>query len=366
MTPESPIKVHVLYESSNGAEPHGCSVIRLLRPLSHPSISDRIELTYGIKVPEHLVDVVIIERLWVHQFNTVELLLQLDNLKSRGITIIYETDDDLLSVNSRAGDREWPSAHQKNIIRLLAREAHGVIVSTNNLAKTFSVLNTNIQVVENALDETLFTRKLAPRPNSKIKFGYMGTFTHLEDLIFVSAAIKGALVKFSPHVEFEIVGIGDEYTIRKIFGDAPVSIKRVPEKDVPYERFCQWMSENLQWDFGIAPLLQSEFSDSKSDIKFLDYSLVGIPGIYSNVPAYADTVQNNITGLLCDNSVDQWTEQIEKLVSSPDLTSSLSDAAYEYTNTHRTLKTNAANFLDAIKNIKNAKSREYEARSSTV
>ncbi|WP_448110443.1 hypothetical protein [Pseudomonas lini] len=350
----SPVRVHVLYESSNGAEPHGCSVIRLLRPLSHPSVSEQIELSYGTKIPEHLVDVVIIERLWVHQFNTIELLLQLRSLKSRGIKIIYETDDDLLNVNSRVGDREWPTLDQKNIIRLLAREADGIIVSTKNLAKTFSMLNSNIHVIENSLDETLFQRKVETTTNKKIKFGYMGTFTHLEDLIFVSTAIKSALTKFESNVEFEIVGIGDEYTIRKIFGEAPVSIKRVPEKDVPYERFCHWMSENLQWDFGIAPLLKSVFSDSKSDIKFLDYSLVGIPGIYSNVPAYADTVQDNITGMLCDNTVDHWTTQIERMITSKDLRIQLADAAYEYTKENRTLKFNAEFFLQTILSIKNA------------
>lgn len=347
----STIKVHVLYESSNGAEPHGCSVIRLLRPLSHPSVAEQIELTYGTKIPEHLVDVVIIERLWVHQFNTIELLQQLNSLKLRGIKIIYETDDDLLNVNSRIGDREWPTLDQKNIIRLLAREADGIIVSTKNLAKTFTTLNQNIHIIENSLDETLFHRKADAKTNKKIKFGYMGTFTHLEDLIFVSAAIKNALVKFESNVEFEIVGIGDEDTIRKIFGDAPVSIKRVPEKDVPYEKFCHWMSENLRWDFGIAPLLKSKFSDSKSDIKFLDYSLVGIPGVYSNVPAYKDTVQDNVNGLLCDNSVDHWTAQIEKMITSQELRTQLADAAFEYTIKHRTLNINAKDFANTIRSI---------------
>jgi glycosyltransferase involved in cell wall biosynthesis len=347
----SPVRVHVLYESSNGAEPHGCSVIRLLRPLSHPSVSNQIELSYGTKIPDQLVDVVIIERLWVHQFNTIELLQQLRSLKTRGIKIIYETDDDLLNVHTRVGDREWPTLDQKNIIRLLAREADGIIVSTKNLAKTFSTLNDNIHIIENSLDETLFHRKFEATANKKIKFGYMGTFTHLEDLIFVSAAIKNALVKFESNVEFEIVGIGDEHTIREIFGDIPVSIKRVPDKDVTYDKFCYWMSENLDWSFGIAPLLKSRFSDSKSDIKFLDYSLVGIPGIYSNVPAYADTVQDNVTGLICDNSVDQWTAQIEKMITSKDLRAQLAEAAFEYTIKHRTLNINAEFFAQTIRTI---------------
>jgi len=344
----APVNVHVLYESSNGAEPHGCSVIRLLLPLAHPSIGDFVRLSYSNKIPEHGVDVIIIERLWVHEFNTIELLEQLQSLKKRGVKIIYETDDDLLNIHSRAGDREWPSPFQKNIIRLFAREADGIIVSTANLAKVFAPLNASVHIFHNTLDESLFQRIDRSVKNRTIKFGYMGTFTHLEDLIFISAAVRKTLRKYGGRVEFEIVGIGDEKTIREIFGDAPVTIRRVPDKDVPYERFCAWMIENLHWDFGIAPLLRSVFCDSKSDIKFLDYSIVGIPGIYSNVPAYAATVKHNTNGLLCNNTVEDWGHQLERMIESESLRSSLADAAHDYVKTYRVLQARAVDLLNII------------------
>lgn len=347
-----PIKVHVLFESSNGAEPHGCSLIRLLLPLTHPSVANDIILTFDSKIPDVPVDVVIIERLWVHEFNYLQLLETLASLKSQGTTIIYETDDDLLEVNTRVGDRPWPSIDQKNIIRLFARESHGVIVSTENLALSFNTLNQVIKVVPNALDERLFTRQKTLPTKEKIKFGYMGTFTHLEDLIYIAPAIKSALRKHIGNVEFEIVGIGDENTIRSIFGDLPVTIKRVPEKEVAYDKFCAWMSRNIDWDFGIAPLLESNFSKSKSDIKFLDYGLMGIPGIFSEVPAYQNTVEHEKTGLICKNTVSAWEEALTRLISSNDLRTTLADGAYTYTMNYRTLTHRAKDFVSAIQAIR--------------
>jgi hypothetical protein len=54
------LKVHVLYEHSGDERPHGCSYIRLLRPLSHPANADELELSWGIKYKS--ADVLIIER----------------------------------------------------------------------------------------------------------------------------------------------------------------------------------------------------------------------------------------------------------------------------------------------------------------
>ncbi len=347
----SKLRVHVLYDSSNGAQPHGCSMIRLLRPLAHPSIRESVTLSYSTKIPQHVVDVVIIERLWGHFYSTVELLDQLSLLRKRNIKIIYETDDDLLTAHGLVGDREWPTYHQKNILRLLAREADGIITSTFNLAKALSPLNENTHVFENALDESLFHRRANPAVRKKIKFGYMGTYTHLNDLIFASAAIKGVLHKFKNSVEFEIVGVGEEETISDIFGLACVTIKRVPEEDVPYEKFCAWMSENLNWDFGIAPLLQSTFSDSKSDIKFLDYSIIGIPGIYSNVPAYAKTVEHEVTGLLSDNKVESWSQSLERMITSQHLRATLANGAYDHVHANKVLQHKAIDLLKIIRAV---------------
>lgn len=351
MSRSIPLKVHVLYESSNGADPHGCSVIRLLRPLQHESVRGFISLSYSVAVPLHPVDVVIIERLWTHQLQMLELLRVLDGLRERGIKIVYETDDDLLNIHACVGDREWPSMQDKNIIRLLAREAHALIVSTARLAKVFAPLNDNVYIFENMLDESLFQRQPPQGQDGRIKFGYMGTFTHLADLIFISAAIKCMLYKYKEVVEFEIVGIGDEAVIYDVFPEGHVTIKRVPEQSVHYEKFCLWMQENIRWDFGIAPLLKSIFTDSKSDIKFLDYSIIGVPGIYSNVPAYAGTVKHKINGLLCDNDLDAWVLSLETMITSSLVRSTLADAAHDYVLTNRVLRHRATDLLTILRRV---------------
>ena len=57
------MKVHVLFEHGGDLRPHGCSHIRLLLPLAHPSVAGELTLTSGTTY-EGGADVVVVERMW--------------------------------------------------------------------------------------------------------------------------------------------------------------------------------------------------------------------------------------------------------------------------------------------------------------
>jgi glycosyltransferase involved in cell wall biosynthesis len=124
-----------------------------------------------------------------------------------------------------------------------------------------------------------------------------------------------------------------------------------PAVDADYPNFIPWMKKNLNWDIGIAPLEDTVFTRSKSDIKFLDYSALGIPGIYSRVPSYTGTVRHMETGWLAENTPDAWIEALETLVSDVALRTNLAQAAQDYVFSQRTLQHSAYLWQEAIKSI---------------
>ena len=81
---------------------------------------------------------------------------------------------------------------------------------------------------------------------------------------------------------------------------------------------------------GLIPLDNSVFSSCKSPIKYFDYSAAQIPSICSNVPPYSDYVQNNVTGLLVDNTTSAWVQAINNLICSIEERRRLSIAARRY------------------------------------
>src|SRR5581483_11858752 len=91
----------------------------------------------------------------------------------------------------------------------------------------------------------------------------------------------------------------------------------------------------------------------KSDIKFLDYSVLGIPGIYSRFVPYERTVRHLETGYLASNDTQSWTEAFERLLTDDSLRLNLAEQAREYVLSNRTLKQCAHQWREAILAIAN-------------
>ncbi|WP_082817982.1 methyltransferase domain-containing protein [Variovorax boronicumulans] len=359
-------RIHVLAECGADGKPFGASHIRLLLPLSHPSIQEKFTLSYGVELPGFSVDLVVVERGWRHDADFSDQARLLKHLEVLGIPYIYATDDNLLDLNSQPGAPDYPSARQRQIMIRFAREAAGVLVSTDALKCRMARLNANIQVVGNYLDERLFEfdalrNRLESRrasDDSSLVIGYMGTYSHLEDLLMIAEPLRRFLHARKDSVRMEIVGIGDEALVRGVFNELPVRVLKVPVDQVEYPKFMQWMQREVKWDFAIAPLIESGFNDCKSDLKFLDYSANNIPGIYSSTRSYVDTVVNKKNGLLASASPDEWRGALELLADDSALRLSLADEAFSYVRKHRMLETNAARWGEAIDAILIAKTAE--------
>jgi len=81
-------------------------------------------------------------------------------------------------------------------------------------------------------------------------------------------------------------------------------------------------------DILIAPLDRSRTSMSKCPIKYLDYSIAGAAGVYSDMPPYAQTVADGKTVLLvCDDAVTAWAAAIARLIEDEALRRSIVRAA---------------------------------------
>jgi hypothetical protein len=54
----------------------------------------------------------------------------------------------------------------------------------------------------------------------------------------------------------------------------------------------------------VAPLTDDRFNDAKSDLKFLEYTMLGLPFVGSDRPSYAGVEAHG--GLLAGDSADAW------------------------------------------------------------
>ncbi len=77
----------------------------------------------------------------------------------------------------------------------------------------------------------------------------------------------------------------------------------------------------------LAPMIDDEFYNSKTNNKYREYGGMGIAGIYSNVSLYNTCINNNVNGLLVSNNVAEWSSAIQLLLDNSDLRRSIEENA---------------------------------------
>ena len=338
------LHVHVVYEHGPDLKPFGIAHIRDILPLSHPTNADAFEVTYSTDYAR--ADVVIVERMWKPGV-TVEQAAQIaQKVRQDKAVLIYSIDDNLL-------DLAGIPTEARMVVRYFCRAADAILVSTEYLHQRLKHLNPQIFVLPNAVDEQLFMQTGAPlqpgRNTTKSQvIGFMGTLTHDADLMMALQALRKTLRKHIGRLELQLIGAVSNHTVIAAFQGLPVRLLQIEPKDVAYLNFVPWMKKNLLWDIGIAPLENTRFTRGKSDIKFLDYSALGIPGIYSRVPCYEPTVKHLENGALVDNTPAAWTEALEMLLEDHKLRMQLASAAQDYVFSTRTLQHCAKGWREAI------------------
>ena len=347
-------RVHVLHGFYGAEIPYSCTYIRLLCPLSHPFLSERIELTHGTAEAVPDCDLLVVERhvLWPYERQLDGFVRVLSRCRQRGVPVVYELDDNLLDLHRDEPWETYPGDSLRGVVAFLARQADGMIVSTPALAERVARLRSGVLVVPNALDERLFgsaPEGFASR-SSAVTIGYMGTLTHEADLRMVLAPLRALLARRGGRVRLELVGGAAEQRTASLFEGLPFRMRNPGHED-PYPRFVPWMRRHLRWDVAIAPLEDDAFTRSKSDLKYLDYAALGIPGVFSDVRPYRDTVRHRETGLLAVNEPEAWAEALEEIVSNGELRAHLAGAARAEVHGSRMLKTNATRWCDAIEAI---------------
>lgn len=79
-------------------------------------------------------------------------------------------------------------------------------------------------------------------------------------------------------------------------------------------------------DINLAVLAPSLIADCKSEIKWLEAAMLGIPSAVSRTRTYEEVVRHGETGFLC-TTTEEWTDAIDRLVRDPVVRRKVGDAA---------------------------------------
>jgi glycosyltransferase involved in cell wall biosynthesis len=234
-----------------------------------------------------------------------------DALRRFGVDYIYEMDDDLFDVPDSV-DRDGAYKAYAGVLPHLCANAARIHVTNEKLAARCRDYNDNVVVRPNKISRSRWKMdalegervvKDLGLPSGQVKVLYFGSKTHQEDIEFALDAI-GRVRESGIDMKMYVVGGAD--AIRQE-GDL---IERISPPSHRYDHFVEWLVKVAgNFDFGVAPLLESAFSASKSHLKLIEYLAVGLPVICSDLPPYAEMKGRLGPGVsFVPNDIEAWVE----------------------------------------------------------
>jgi glycosyltransferase involved in cell wall biosynthesis len=231
----------------------------------------------------------------------------LEQVFALGKPVVYETDDLLTDLpewnpHLKLGRAAAPG------IESVARRASLVTVSTPELARTFARWNPRVEVVPNRVDPELFVASV-PAADHRVTIGCTSTPTHEGDIRMIEGAILRALDRFRDRIRIVMMGCA---TPRLQGVDGVEVLPLVPD----YASYAKRLA-GLGLDLALVPLVDHPFNRAKSAIKWLEYSVCGVPAIFSDIEPYRAAIEHGRTGWLVGPDEDEWLDAIDRLVRDP-------------------------------------------------
>ena len=257
--------------------------------------------------------------------------------------ILVEIDDNILAVDSSNpayGNVNPGSDHQRRFEEQLS-EADGIITSTEYLKKLYKGYCKKIFVVKNSIDFGIWDRLKTPRGHSKVRIGWEGASHHGEDLEIILPVIPKILKKYGDKVEFHFFGhIPDQLRNCSVFTNM-VSIDQYPA-----------VYKKLDFDIVLAPLQDTAFNRSKSNIRILEAGALkkAIVASSNKNLAYAQTIKGGETGLLA-NSTGNWIGAISRLIEDADLREKLGKNLYRLVKDNYNIKNEAKRYEKILRSF---------------
>ncbi|UOE80913.1 glycosyltransferase family 4 protein [Vibrio splendidus] len=162
----------------------------------------------------------------------------------------------------------------------------------------------NIKVIPTVVDSSRYSKSLYPDRKSTIGWiGSPSTQKYVVELLPAFKALKNKL-------DFKLILVGATESVVK-------QLKGI-EVDVIHWSENSEVESILAMDVGIMPLHDGPWEKGKCGYKLIQYMACGIPVIASDVGVNAEVVNKHGSGLVV-NSVDEWVDNLHKLLSSPSL-----------------------------------------------
>jgi O-antigen biosynthesis protein len=260
--------------------------------------------------------------------------------QEHGKKIVVDCDDYLEMDESNPHKIEHKMFDANFVIKRTMQIADMITTTTDYLAGKLNEFNKNVVVLPNFMDLDRWQLPILKNTSNTIRIGWAGSITHLEDMKLIIEPLKKICDEF-PQVQ--LIFVGDPRVGIPFAGYRLENMMGVPF------RFWPTKLHSLRLDIGLAPLKDTEFNRCKSRIKFYEYGICQVPGVFSPT-AYMERAFDGNFGMIA-NSEDEWYKQLRNLILCKALREDLGNAAFAHVVERCSLKRNIHLWVKAYSNL---------------
>lgn len=352
-----------VYYISSGLQ--GCYTVRCLLPLVENGWDgDQTSINLDAKTPEdkskaaQAADVVVF-----HRPDTPEKLELARLLKQIGKKIVFDNDD---TFKDDGGFKFNEYMNEERMKKGLARinenidqfiqEADLVTCSTEFLKKEYQDLNKNVVVLPNCVDPFLFDEPLRNETN-KVRIGIVGSIAVTSDLDVCKPIISHFQGRDDVTlVLFSLPPAKHDKITRELYADEYAFLDNIDIEWKPFVDMQDYYAtlNELKLDIMIIPRADTYFNRCKSNLKFLEASMLEIPVIAQGFPDNNSPYEVNPEDakhmvIVKDNS--KWIEEIENLIANKEKRIEMGKKAKEYVEETYSIEKNAHKWNEVYKSL---------------
>jgi hypothetical protein len=267
--------------------------------------------------------------------------------------LVYDTDDYLIGNTKMTWNGLWPDywAHRE-LARDMAANADLLTVTTPTLAKLYEGVNPNVRVIRNAIDTRLYfsdaPRKEDPRPLML----YYGSAVRMRDFAgygdtlgkFKGGFAQKAMLDLKPSLRTMFLGAEPGYGPKvRAYGFDEVRPR--------VTGIALWAAAlaTTHADIGIAPLWGDVFDSAKSELHWLEYSVIGAATIADRMDGKGpySVIRDGVDGFLVKGR-QEWYDALRKLAKEKSLREDMAAQARERVVSEYSHEKRAAEWAEAF------------------
>jgi glycosyltransferase involved in cell wall biosynthesis len=249
-----------------------------------------------------------------------DLLPLIRDRKKNGKLTVYEIADNLNAL------QPWNPVYffynnkeNLTLVNRLASCCDALQTTCHELKGLYGHLNDNYEVFPNQISHIPHERPV--KKGTGVIIGWGGSHGHLEDVAEIADSLIMWINK-QPNVSLHLMC---SEPIWKLFDPLPEHKKKrtLPGTIDDYYNFLRGI------DIGIAPLKDTAFNRSRSDVKFLEYAVSGVVPVMAYLEPYTNSVDVGKTGFLFKDTT-QLINNLNQLLKKTSLSRKITKAARQH------------------------------------